>query len=145
MYHHYNQLVRFLLKLDLTFHILIHFTGFRKVFVQKNEANVAVITNLNLSKTSGVIEALEIYNGNIDANLFKIQYLNGLQSLKQSLGSSLLLENLLLSDSMNQIGFSSQSALSFPSPHFLLSKPPFCPHKFSLPYHTLHYVCNPPY
>lgn len=36
------------------------FTGFKNVFVQKNDDNVAVITNLNLSNTSGVIDALPI-------------------------------------------------------------------------------------
>ena len=75
MYHRCNQPIRFLLKLGSTFHISILFTGLRKVFVQKNEANVAVITNLNLSKTSGVIEALEMYKGNIEANHFQISIL----------------------------------------------------------------------
>lgn len=37
--------------------------GFRKVFVQKNEDKVAVITSLNLSKKSGVIVAFVMYNG----------------------------------------------------------------------------------
>ena len=42
-------------------------SGLRKVLVQKNDDNVAVITNLNLSKKSGVSVAFVIYNGNIDA------------------------------------------------------------------------------
>ena len=45
-------------------------SGLRKVFVQKNDDNVAVITNLNLSKKSGVSVAFAMYNGNIDAILY---------------------------------------------------------------------------
>jgi hypothetical protein len=42
-------------------------TGFKNVLVQKNDDNVAVITNLNLSKKSGVKDALLMYNGKMEA------------------------------------------------------------------------------
>jgi hypothetical protein len=45
----------------------VYITGFKKVLVQKKDERVAVITSLNLSKKSGVMEALVMYNGNMDA------------------------------------------------------------------------------